>query len=142
MLVVLVDLWVVQPYQMDELYRTNIAKCKPGHAFVYKGSKGDMLLASFCAVPVGVFAGLFFRWRARRGWSYPISEPSGKTGKLKYKTLKALLQILAAILTTTPGFIYSVVVSIWIESLPSGAVLVLAWIMPCLINGFLFTCGM
>ena len=60
---------------MEMRYSANIAKCLKVPVFRYKPSSGDVFLSCFSVVPVGVFTGLFFRWRMKRGWSYPMSDP-------------------------------------------------------------------
>lgn len=140
---IIVDLTIMQPYIMNDTYKANIAKCNGASVFVYKPSKGDILLSCLAMVPVGAFVGLFFRWRMVRGWSYPLSDPVlPKSKKNCYLIVKALFKILAALMTTAPALIYAIVFTIWIDDCGTVTIIILGWILPCFINGFMFTCGL
>ena len=60
---------IYKTYEMPKEYASNLASCKKEPSFTFNASPITILLSSYSIFPLGVFFGIIFRWRYKRGWS-------------------------------------------------------------------------
>ena len=129
---------VVDAYDMPIEYANNLATCKGKPSFTYKASPFILLLTAYTSFPIAVFIGLRYRWEYKRGWSSPLID-NYSTGK--YYAFKWLCTFVAGIVTLAIPFLFAVIATMF-GKIPLMVTLFFVWIPICLLNGFVFACGL